>query len=63
MHDDEHWTREYCTTFLDAASSSPVSRFLWLPWGVGERGRVYGEYCLLRQKGVAINTDGLGAIV
>lgn len=58
VHDDA-WNREFCTTFLDAASSRPWSRFLWFPWGVGEKGRVYGEYCLLRQKGVEINTEGL----
>lgn len=44
------WEHEYCTTFLDAASSQWWARWFWTPAGLGESGRVYGEYCLLRKK-------------
>ncbi|TXT09120.1 hypothetical protein VHUM_02594 [Vanrija humicola] len=48
--DEEHWSREYCTTFLDGASSKWWSRLIWLPANIGDKGRVYGDYCLLRRK-------------
>lgn len=50
VHDTKEWEREYCEKFLDGASSKWWSRLLWLPNGIGESGRVYGEYCLLRRK-------------
>lgn len=43
------WEKEFCTTFLDAASSKWWARLVWLPWNIGDSGRVYGEYCLLRR--------------
>ncbi|WWD21173.1 hypothetical protein CI109_105657 [Kwoniella shandongensis] len=44
------WEQEYCTPFLDAASSTWWSRLFYLPGGLLESGRVYGDYCLLRRK-------------
>ncbi|WVQ81367.1 hypothetical protein IAT38_003490 [Cryptococcus sp. DSM 104549] len=44
------WEKEFCTPFLDAASSAWWSRLIYLPGGLLESGRVYGDYCLLRRK-------------
>ena len=46
----DEWGREFCAPFLDGPSSRWWSRLLWLPGGIGESGRVYGDYCLLRRK-------------
>ncbi|WVQ74450.1 hypothetical protein IAR50_004051 [Cryptococcus sp. DSM 104548] len=40
---------EVCVPFLDAASSKWWSRLIWLPGGLLESGRVYGNYCLMRR--------------
>ncbi|WVQ93059.1 hypothetical protein IAU59_000123 [Kwoniella sp. CBS 9459] len=45
------WDEVFCRSFLDAGSSKWWSRLLWLPGGVFESGRVWGDYCLLRRKG------------
>lgn len=45
------WEKEFCTTFLDGASSKWWSRLIYLPWGLLDSGRVYGEYCLMHRKG------------
>lgn len=45
------WHKDYCTTFLDAAASKWWARLVWLPFNIGDSGRVYGEYCLLRNVG------------
>jgi hypothetical protein len=50
---DPSFEKEYCTTFLDGASSKWWARLVWIPWlpqGLLDRGRVYGEYCLLKRK-------------
>jgi alpha-1,2-mannosyltransferase len=50
---DSSFEKEYCTTFLDGASSKWWARLVWIPWlpqGLLDRGRVYGEYCLLKRK-------------
>jgi alpha-1,2-mannosyltransferase len=44
------WAREFCTPFLDAASSKWWSRVVWLPGKVFEEGRTFGEYCLLKRQ-------------
>jgi len=44
------WKREFCVPFLDAQGSKWWSRLVWLPWGVLEEGRTWGEYCLLKRK-------------
>ncbi|WVR08923.1 hypothetical protein IAU60_005982 [Kwoniella sp. DSM 27419] len=44
------WEEEYCRHFLDSASSKWWARLLWLPGGLLESGRVYGDYCLLRRR-------------
>jgi alpha-1,2-mannosyltransferase len=51
---DPAWEVEFCTEFLDAASSSGWARWIWLPGGVGEKQRVYGQYCLLRRAGETV---------
>ncbi|BEI92503.1 uncharacterized protein CcaverHIS019_0501310 [Cutaneotrichosporon cavernicola] len=48
---DPAWEVEFCTEFLDAASSHGWARWIWLPGGVGEKQRVYGQYCLLKRAG------------
>lgn len=48
---DPAWEVEFCTEFLDAASSHGWARWIWLPGGVGEKQRVYGQYCLLKRGG------------
>lgn len=50
---DPAWEVEHCTRFLDAASSQGWARWLWLPGGVGEDKRVYGQYCMLKRAGAA----------
>ncbi|KIR99848.1 alpha-1,2-mannosyltransferase [Cryptococcus deuterogattii 2001/935-1] len=45
------WEKEFCTTFLDGQSSKWWSRLIYLPWGLLDSGRVYGEYCLMHRKG------------
>ena len=44
------WEMEYCTRFLDAAGSKWWSRLIWLPGGVFDEARSWGDYCLLRRK-------------
>jgi alpha-1,2-mannosyltransferase len=51
VHSDE-WERDFCAPFLDNPASKWWSRLIWLPGGIGENGRVYGEYCLLRRKSI-----------
>lgn len=46
---DPAWEVEHCVRFLDAASSKGWARWIWLPGGVGESSRVYGQYCLLKR--------------
>ncbi|GMK56086.1 hypothetical protein CspeluHIS016_0211420 [Cutaneotrichosporon spelunceum] len=48
---DPSWEVEVCAPFLDAASSQGWARWIWLPAGIGEKQRVYGQYCLLRRAG------------
>lgn len=50
---DPAWEVEHCARFLDAASSRGWARWLWLPGGIGENQRVYGQYCLLKRAGEA----------
>ena len=47
---DERFEKSWCTTFLDAQSSKWWSRLVWLPKEIGEEGRVYGEYCLMKRR-------------
>ncbi|GFZ47156.1 hypothetical protein JCM24511_04899 [Saitozyma sp. JCM 24511] len=47
---DPSWEREHCVPFLDGPSSEWWSRLIWLPGGLMEEGRVYGNYCLLRRR-------------
>ena len=48
--DEKTWEKEFCKPFLDAASSAWWARLIWLPGGVFEADRTYGEYCLLHRK-------------
>ncbi|WWD06916.1 hypothetical protein V865_005013 [Kwoniella europaea PYCC6329] len=44
------WEEEYCKGFLDAAGTKWWARLVWLPGGLLEKGRLWGDYCLLRRK-------------
>ncbi|KAK6342572.1 mannosyltransferase [Orbilia javanica] len=48
--DLENWDRVTCQKFLDAARTPFLSRALWLPDLVYRDRRVWGEYCILRNK-------------
>lgn len=48
--DTEHWERVFCTAYLDAASTPWWARILYLPGERAKEARVWGEYCLLRNK-------------
>ena len=43
------WQAEYCAPFLDGAGSRWWARLIWLPGGLLDTGRSWGEYCLLRR--------------
>ena len=44
------WIKEFCVPFLDAHASAWWSKLVWLPGGLLDHGRVYGDYCLLRRR-------------
>ncbi|KAJ9127613.1 hypothetical protein QFC24_001023 [Naganishia onofrii] len=44
------WERLYCEPFLDAAASKWWARIFYLPGKSAEKGRTWGEYCLLKRK-------------
>lgn len=46
----DKWEVAECIPFLDAASSKQWSRSFWLPGATIESGRVWGQYCLLRNR-------------
>ncbi|WRT69234.1 uncharacterized protein IL334_006218 [Kwoniella shivajii] len=45
------WEEDFCKGFLDAANTKWWGRLFWLPGGLLESGRVWGDYCLLRRTG------------
>lgn len=48
--DSANWDRVHCHHFLDNQESPRLSRSLWIPFPGWNRGNVYGDYCLLRNK-------------
>ncbi|GAA5927109.1 hypothetical protein JCM1841_006050 [Sporobolomyces salmonicolor] len=50
--DSSTWDRVYCHPFLDAKNSSRLTRALKLPLPGWQDQNTWGEYCLLRRKGV-----------
>lgn len=44
------WEDVVCFPFLDASRSSVLTRVLWVPGGIWQKGNTFGEYCLLREK-------------
>lgn len=46
----DKWEVAECIPFLDAPSSKQLSRSFWLPGATVESGRVWGQYCLLRNR-------------
>ncbi|KAJ3049129.1 mannosyltransferase [Rhizophlyctis rosea] len=49
--DERNWEKHYCEPFLDAAKSGRMARAFWVPGG---KGKVWGEYCLLRRRGASV---------
>ncbi len=45
------WGKIYCLPFLDAASSKWWARAIYIPGSWTDKGRVWGEYCLLKNAG------------
>ncbi|GAA6002322.1 dolichyl-P-Man:Man(6)GlcNAc(2)-PP-dolichol alpha-1,2-mannosyltransferase [Rhodotorula paludigena] len=50
--DASSWDRAFCAPFLDAQNSPRLSRALNLPLPGWADGNAWGEYCLLRRKGL-----------
>ncbi|GAA5967449.1 hypothetical protein JCM11641_000549 [Rhodosporidiobolus odoratus] len=50
--DTENWDMVYCHPFLDAASSPRLNRALNLPLPGWQERNSWGQYCLLRKKGL-----------
>ena len=50
--DTENWDRVHCAPFLDAAHSPLLTRALWLPGKMWWDQNSYGEYCLLKKRGL-----------
>ncbi|KAG8684798.1 mannosyltransferase [Ceratobasidium sp. 394] len=48
------WDDVVCFPFLDASRSSTLTRALWVPGAMWQRGNTFGEYCLLRDRKKAI---------
>jgi alpha-1,2-mannosyltransferase len=48
--DSENWIKLFCEPFLDAASTPWWARTFYLPGSKVEDARVWGEYCLLRNR-------------
>jgi alpha-1,2-mannosyltransferase len=48
--DVENWDRLFCTPFLDASLTPWWARVIYLPGKKAEEARVWGEYCLLRNR-------------
>ena len=54
--DSKTWEPVQCASFLDAPESSLLARVLWIPdlGLIPERyRRRWGEYCLLRRRGIS----------
>ncbi|TDL28050.1 asparagine-linked glycosylation 9 protein isoform a [Rickenella mellea] len=50
--DADRWDRAYCTPFLDSAHSMMITRVLWIPGEFWQRKNSFGEFCLLRRRGL-----------
>lgn len=54
--DKENWERVHCAHFLDAAHSPLLTRVLWAPGEWWWSQNSYGDYCLLKKKGLYADT-------
>ncbi|KWU46612.1 glycosyltransferase family 22 protein [Rhodotorula sp. JG-1b] len=52
VNDSEHWDRAFCHPFLDAETSPRLTRVINLPLPGWNKRNNWGEYCLLRRKGL-----------
>jgi alpha-1,2-mannosyltransferase len=52
VNDSEHWDRAFCHPFLDAETSPRLTRAVNLPLPGWNKRNNWGEYCLLRRKGL-----------
>ncbi|BGP06629.1 mannosyltransferase [Rhodotorula toruloides] len=50
--DEAHWDKVYCHPFLDATNSPRLNRAIKLPLPGWDANNSWGEYCLLRRKGL-----------
>ncbi|EIN13913.1 asparagine-linked glycosylation 9 protein isoform a [Punctularia strigosozonata HHB-11173 SS5] len=48
----EAWEKAHCAPFLDAAHSATLTRTVWLPSERWQATNAWGEWCLLRSKGL-----------
>jgi alpha-1,2-mannosyltransferase len=46
------WEKAHCAPFLDSARSATLTRVLWLPSEKWQATNTWGEWCLLRRKGL-----------
>jgi len=49
---DHNWERVGCVPFLDARHSPLLTRALWLPGKWWQTLNSFGDYCLLKKKGI-----------
>ena len=54
--DQENWERVHCAPFLDAAHSPLLTRVLWAPGEWWKSQNSYGDYCLLKKRGIFQDT-------
>lgn len=61
--DTATWEHAECRPFLDAAHSPLLTRTLWLPGDWWRNANAWGEWCLLRRKGLDMRAKAIGARV
>ncbi|KAJ7109881.1 glycosyltransferase family 22 protein [Mycena epipterygia] len=55
--DAKTWERVYCTPFLDSRHSNLLTRTLWLPGEAWQSLNAFGDYCLLKNRGLVAKKE------
>ncbi|KAL5535984.1 ALG9 [Sanghuangporus sanghuang] len=50
--DSDKWDRMHCVPFLDSRHSSLLTRVIWLPGKWWQSRNSFGDYCLLKKRGI-----------
>lgn len=57
--DAQTWERVYCTPFLDSRHSNLLTRTLWLPGEAWQSLNEFGDYCLLKNRGLVAKKEAV----